>query len=239
SKGLNVIFAGEDSTRTEKKYLLKFIKSIEKYIFGFIICDTVGILTPSKTKKLVLEIKDKIDCKLGVHFHNDRGLADKNTLAAIESGAVIVSGTTGGIGERAGNADLCNIALNCKVGDIDLEKLTAIKSLVYKLGGSKPAKPLSRRAFWHESGIHVNALLKDPLSYNASLPEKNGRNNKFFFGKFSGISNYRYLFKDKYSEKQLIKMRDFFKELSYKNKKSYSAGEIRRILLEKGFDRMH
>ena len=84
-KGLKIYFAGEDLSRADLSHSIKFIKSIQKYIEGFILCDTVGVLTPGKTKKLILCLKNKINCKLGVHFHNDRGLANENTIMALKN----------------------------------------------------------------------------------------------------------------------------------------------------------
>ncbi|MFA5083777.1 MAG: hypothetical protein WC475_00105 [Candidatus Paceibacterota bacterium] len=235
NKGIKIIFAGEDASRADINYVSKSILTVKKYIDGFILCDTVGVLTPTKTKKLVKFIKKNADCEIGVHFHNDRGLADKNSIIAIQNGATILSATVGGIGERAGNADWVKILSELKrkgmiVDGINYPKLLKLRNLVYKLGGSKPAKPYTTRAFWHESGIHINALLKDPLSYNSFLPEKYNKKNKFFFGESSGISSYKFLFGDKYSEKKLIKIRDIIKESSYKDKKSYTEKEIRQLL---------
>lgn len=237
NKGMQIFFAGEDATRTNTDYIIRFIKGIEKFISGFILCDTVGILTPNKTKRIIKTIKENTKCDLGVHFHNDRGLANENTITAIKNGANIISTTIGGIGERAGNADLLKVLFELKksrtaLKDLNYSRLLLLKKLVYRMGGSKPAKPFSHRAFWHESGIHVNALLKDSLSYNSFPPEKFGKENKIFFGKFSGISNYRFLFGNKYNDKKLSKIRDKIKEISYKNKKSFSENEVLKIVLK-------
>lgn len=236
-KKMKIFFAGEDATRADLNYVVKFIEKIEKYIEGFILCDTVGVLTPIKTKKFIKKIKSETSCNLGIHFHNDRGLANKNSLVALQNGANILSATTGGIGERAGNADFCEILPRLEGrGAVKSKKyieLLKIRELVYTLGGAKPAKPYSAKAFWHESGIHVNSLMKDPLSYNSFLPERFKKKNRIFYGKFSGVSNYRFLFGNEYGDKQLIKIRDKVKDLSYKNKRSYSAGEIKGLLRKK------
>ena len=234
-RGMGVVFAGEDATRADINYVIKFIKSIQENISSFILCDTVGILTPRKTKTFMSHIKNNVKCKLGAHFHNDRGLANKNTIIAVKNGVEVISGTAGGIGERAGNADWCDVLIELKnegveFGNIDYSKLRKLKALVYKRGGARPAKPYSSRAFWHESGIHVRALLEDKLSYNSFPPEKFGKRNKFFYGKFSGTASYKDLFGEKYTDTQLIKIRDKMKELSYKNKKSYSPGETKDLV---------
>ena len=236
-KGMNIIFAGEDSTRADNDYTVSFIRDIEKYIEGFLLCDTVGVLTSKSAARLVRSVLGNVNCDIGTHFHNDRGMADKNTVTAVESGANIVSGTFGGIGERAGNADLCKVLLSLKKNGVASDKinysaLRQLKKTVYRLGGSRPAKPYSARAFWHESGIHVHALLKDRLSYNSFLPEKYDRTNRFFFGKFSGVSGYRYLLGEKYSDRQLSVIRDRIKELAQEEGKSYSEEEARNLAKE-------
>lgn len=235
NKKISIIFAGEDATRANLSYVISFIKILEKYIDGFLICDTVGILTPTKTKTLFKKIISETKCPIGAHFHNDRGLAVENTIVAVKSGATIVSATFGGIGERAGNADLCDVLSKLKkdgimVDGVNYPLLKKIRKKVYKYGGAKPAKPYSSRAFWHESGIHVHALAKDPLSFNPFLPEKYGKRTKIFFGKYSGISNYKCLFGNKLSDEQLIKIRNKIKELSYQNKKSYSESEVKKLV---------
>jgi homocitrate synthase NifV/benzylmalate synthase len=234
SKGLNILCYGEDATRANRKYVVKFIKGIQRYIDGFVLCDTVGVLTPKKTERFVDYIKNNINCKIGAHFHNDRGLANKNTIAAINHGTEIISGTAGGIGERAGNADWCRILNDLRKEKINTNiyysELSSLIQFVYKVGGSKPAKPYSSRAFWHESGIHVNALLRDELSYNSFLPKKYGKKNRFFYGKMAGVSNYRYLLGKKYSEEHLLKIRNKIKELAYKNKKSYNSTEVKKLI---------
>lgn len=241
NKQMKIFFAGEDSTRAELKYVIRFIKAIEKYIEGFILCDTVGVLTPSDTKTLMQKILSKTKCKIGVHFHNDRGMANENSLVAIQNGASMLSATAGGIGERAGNADYCAVLRRLHVkkenAGIKNEDLPDLRELVYKLGGSKPAEPYSDRAFWHESGIHVNALIRNPLSYNSFLPKTLHRKDVFFFGKYSGMSNYKYIFGKKYNEQQLVRIRDWIKELSYKNLTSYTEQEVKK--LTKRMDFLH
>lgn len=236
-KKMKIFFAGEDATRADLEYLKKFIKTIEIYLDGFIVCDTVGILTPQTTEKLIKKLAGDFNLPIGVHFHNDRSLALKNSLVAVKNGAKIISGTFGGIGERAGNLDLCSFLFSLKKGGTSLQKINYkkiknVKEKVYFFGGGRPAKPYSTRAFWHESGIHVNCLLKDNLSYNSFPPEKFGKKTRIFFGKLSGVSNYKYLFKEKYSEKQLELIRDRIKDLAYQQNKSFSSKEVKKLIKE-------
>jgi len=230
-QGLRVYFAGEDSTRADMDYLLRFIKSVENYIEGFIVCDTVGGLKPEKVTNFLEKIKQNVKCKIGVHFHNDGGFANNNSELAVKAGANILSGTVGGIGERAGNANLIEVLLNLKKEglvskNIKYDSLRNKEKLVLKIGGARPAKPLSKEAFYHESGIHTNALLKNTLSYNCIDPKEAGKEKAYFFGKFSGVSSYKHLFNDKYDNNKLEKIRDSIKEKAYKENRSFTSVEI-------------
>jgi len=236
-RGMNIIYAAEDVPRADLGYVMHFAKKIEKYISCFLVCDTVGALTPAKTKKLIRSLGKGLNCEIGIHFHNDQGLANENSVIAIKNGARFLSGTFGGIGERAGNADLGRILLKLKrdgllVKGINYGKLRKITKMVYLLGGSKPAKPRSKRAFWHESGIHVAALLKDPLSYSLYNSDKFGYENKFFFGKLSGVASYKLLFGDAYSDIALRRIRDFVKKCAYERNATFNENEVRKLIDE-------
>lgn len=235
-KGLDTIFAGEDSTRADKGYLLDVITSIQKYITHFLVCDTVSVLDEKKTDNLISLLKKEVSCDLWVHFHNDRWLANKNAIIAIKAWAELLSWTFWWIWERAWNSDIVDILLalkekeNIVIDWIIYEELETARNNVIKLWWSKAAKPYSEQAFYHESWIHVSALLQDSLSYNSFLPENFWHKNTYFFWKYSGISNYKYLFGDAYSEESLIKIRDYFKELSYERNKSFTEKEVREII---------
>lgn len=231
AKGLQVYFAGEDAIRADRIYLMNFIKSIENSIQGFIICDTVGTLEPETVKDFIKEVKTSVICKIGVHFHNDKGFAVENSVIAIKAGAEILSGTITGIGERAGNADVIAVLEQLKNDGIvskkiDYNKLRGVAKDVAILGGSKPAKPFSKEAFYHESGIHVNALKSDPLSYNCFDPHIFHQENTYFFGKFAGVSNYELIFGEKYNKAQLVEIRDYIKTKAYRENKSFSKEDV-------------
>lgn len=234
-KWLKIIFAWEDSTRADIKYLIKVIKSIEKNIEGFLICDTVWILKPESTKLLIRKILKQVKCKIWTHFHNDSWLALKNAIVWIQEWANILSWTIWGIWERAWNVDIIEILRtlqkeNIFIKWIKYKKLEKLKNKVYKLWWSRPANPYSKKAFYHESWIHVASLIKNGLSYNWTNPKKYWYKNTFFFGKYAWISNYKYIFKNKYSDSQLLKIRDYIKDLAHKENKSYSEKDIIKIV---------
>jgi homocitrate synthase NifV len=161
------------------------------------IADTVGIWTPRQSYSELRRLRKLVgsDFHLEFHGHNDLGMATANTISAIEGGADCASVTVNGLGERAGNAALEEVAmaLICAAGcDCGLET-TGFKdlcALVAKASGRNlpEAKPIvGRSAFLHESGIHCRALLQDPTAYEPFTPQSVGRTREpFQIGKHSG-----------------------------------------------------
>jgi len=114
--GLKVEFSAEDATRTELDFLLELYKEVENAGADVInVPDTVGILVPPTTEKLIQEIKSNINVPVSLHFHNDFGLAVANSIVGIEQGASQAHCTINGIGERGGNASLEELAVSLKV----------------------------------------------------------------------------------------------------------------------------
>ena len=160
------------------------------------IADTVGTATPSQVTRLVeYLLSDNIGLPIEFHGHNDLGMATANALTASEAGVKIISVTVNGLGERAGNTPLEEIAMALTLHDklycnIRTACLMDICRFVSSVSGRKipESKPITGEAiFLHESGIHCAALLKDPLSYQPFLPEKAGqKKTQFVLGKHSG-----------------------------------------------------
>jgi isopropylmalate/homocitrate/citramalate synthase len=237
-QGLEVHFAAEDASRAHSDYLSKFVEAATPFLHHFLVCDTVGCLMPEKAHELIGFTKKHADknCLIGVHFHNDLGLAMENSVQGILAGAQVLSGTFTGIGERAGNADLLRTLAELKrehgmkAKGIDYSLLDGLCTKVRAFAGKGPAKPLTKQAFHHESGIHVSALLKDPLSYCVTRPEHLGLKHEVFFGRGSGTSNFEWLYGKKFSEKDYALMRDKTKELSLKHRKTFTGKEVRKLL---------
>lgn len=194
--GLFVQVSVEDATRTPLRRLLDFFSKVAKVKPDRIgLADTAGCITPSGMKYLVRKIRSRINVKVAVHCHNDFGLAVANSLAAYEAGAMAISVTVNGIGERAGNAALEEVvaALYFLYGvdlGLKLELLKPLSELVAKLSGIplNPIKPIvGENAFRHESGIHVAAVLEDPRMYEPYEPSLVGNRRQIVFGKHSGL----------------------------------------------------
>ncbi|MDX1965625.1 MAG: pyruvate carboxyltransferase [Planctomycetaceae bacterium] len=185
-----VAFSPEDASRTEVDYLCECYRTaIDAGATTVGFPDTVGILTPEKTRDFIRGIQDGVSnldrVLLAVHFHNDLGLAVANTLAGISEGAHVVQCTVNGIGERAGNASLEEVAMALDLhfdqygrrAKIDTKQLVPLCHLVQRLTGVRPApnKPVcGQTIFATEAGIHQDGLLKNPDTYLPFRPERVG-----------------------------------------------------------------
>ncbi len=192
--GLSVRFAAEDASRTELPFLMDmYTRGIEHGVSYVSFADTVGCLLPIEIGAIVSEICPALKKPLCIHCHNDLGCATANTLTAGSAGAFQLHTTVNGIGERAGNASLEEVlvALRMKAGvdRYDLSLLKSLSNLVVKSSGiaiSKTKPVVGEHAFAHESGIHIAAILKDPLTYEYIQPEIVGSERCFMLGKHTG-----------------------------------------------------
>jgi isopropylmalate/homocitrate/citramalate synthase len=156
--------------------------------------DTVGMLTPEAYGERIAMLTKQTDIDLQCHAHNDFGLGVANTLAALRAGARYFHVTVNGIGERAGMADLAQTVAALKfLYDVDLgldlTQLTALSRDLAEITGHPvpPWQPIvGGNVFAHESGIHVNAMLRDTSSFEPFPPERVGGQRRYVLGKHSG-----------------------------------------------------
>lgn len=198
-----VQWSAEDATRSDKDFLVRIINEVIKAGATTInIPDTVGYATPIEYGALFRYLSENVTgiekVKLSAHCHDDLGLATANTLAAIENGALQVEGTINGIGERAGNVALEEIAVALHIRNdyyqtesgIILKETKRTSQLVSKLTGVaiQPNKAIvGKNAFAHESGIHQDGMLKNPETYEIITPELIGdASTELVLGKHSG-----------------------------------------------------
>lgn len=193
--GLKVDLLAEDATRSNFDYLLKvFQTATDCGVDRITPCDTVGILTPDRAYDFFIKLTDSIKTPVGVHCHNDFGMAVANTIAALGAGAQMVHGTINGLGERAGNAALEEIAISLRSLyqqqlNIKTELFYSTSQLVSRLTGiyTQPNKAIvGENAFKHESGIHTQGMLANPLTYEPFTPEMVGCTRRIAPGKHSG-----------------------------------------------------
>ncbi|WP_024276315.1 homocitrate synthase [Hyphomicrobium sp. 802] len=197
-KGLDVSVGGEDSSRASVDFLMEVVAvAKEAGARRFRLADTLSVLDPFTTFNLVAILREATDLELEIHAHDDLGLATANTLAAIQAGASHASVTVIGLGERAGNAPLEEVAMALvqisgrETGIIPSE-LVRVANVVSE--AAKRPVPLNKaivggHVFTHESGIHVDGLLKDRHTYQALDPVVLGRDHDFVIGKHSGIAS--------------------------------------------------
>lgn len=199
-RGLDVAVGGEDASRADTDFLRRVIEAAERAgARRFRIADTLGVLDPFATSALVEKLTAGSDIEFEIHAHDDLGLATANTLAALCAGASHASVTVVGLGERAGNAPLEEIAvaaarLHGFDTGVTLSQLPHVADLVAAASGRlipESKAIVGAAAFTHESGIHVDGLLKDPASYEAFDPGLVGRERRVVLGKHSGRSAIR------------------------------------------------
>jgi homocitrate synthase NifV len=193
--GMDVSVGGEDSSRADPEFLLRVIEEAQRAgARRFRFADTLGLLDPFATLDIMRQLRSAVDIELEMHAHNDLGLATANTLAAIRGGATHVNTTVNGLGERAGNAPLEEVVMGLRhihgiEAAIDTRALPQISRLVAQASGKPVASNKSivgEGVFTHESGIHVDGLLKNPANYENFSPSELGRTHHTVLGKHSG-----------------------------------------------------
>jgi homocitrate synthase NifV len=196
-RGLEVAVGGEDASRADVGFLIEVVAAAK--VAGarrFRVADTLSVLDPYTSYALVSSLRQTTDLELEFHGHDDLGLATANTLSAVRGGATHASVTVIGLGERAGNAPLEEVAvalrhLYGRETGVVLTELGSVAALV--AAAAARAIPLNKaivgdHVFTHESGIHVDGLLKDRRTYQALDPRLLGRSHRFVIGKHSGLA---------------------------------------------------
>ena len=193
--GFSVSVGAEDASRADPDHLAAMIEAVERAGgWRLRLADTVGVLDPLSTARLVSDLKARTSLALEFHGHDDLGLATANTLAALRAGCTEASVTVLGLGERAGNAALEQVAvallrLDGRSTGVDLPSLKPLAELVASAAGLivPPGKAVvGRDVFSHESGLHVAGLLKEAETYQGLDPRLLGRHHSVVVGKHSG-----------------------------------------------------
>ncbi|MGH9712890.1 MAG: 2-isopropylmalate synthase [Candidatus Acidiferrales bacterium] len=208
-----VEFSAEDASRSDIDYLCKVAEAAAEAGAAVVnLPDTVGYTTPDEYAEMFRRVRTRLvahpNIVYSAHCHNDLGLAVANSLAAVAAGARQVECTINGIGERAGNASLEEIAVAlhvrqahfCAATNITLEKIYSTSRLLTAITGVSvpPNKAVvGANAFAHEAGIHQDGILKNPLTYEIIHPEKVGvPSRRLVLGKHSGRNALRARFEE-------------------------------------------
>jgi homocitrate synthase NifV len=205
SHGLYVSLNAEDASRADPEFLIEFARAGKEYGADRLrYCDTLGILEPFQTYERIKALIDATGLAVEMHTHNDFGLATANALAGVRAGATYVNVTINGLGERAGNAALEEVAMALEyiMGTplgIDTSRFRELSEYVARasgrpLGVNKPI--VGDNVFAHESGIHADGVLKNPCNYEAFAPEAVGLTRQLVIGKHSGSRTIKHKFRE-------------------------------------------
>lgn len=193
--GLYVSVNGEDASRADREFLIKFMKAAKEVgADRFRYCDTVGVMGPFQIEEEIKALYGNAKLDIEMHTHNDFGMATANAIAGLRGGANHVGVTVNGLGERAGNAALEEVVMalkfvyGCDV-DMDTTMFREISEYVSKASGR--VLPIWKaivgtNMFAHESGIHADGALKNPKNYEAFDPSVVGLERQIVIGKHSG-----------------------------------------------------
>ncbi len=210
SNNRQVIFDAEhffDGYKNNREYTLKSIKAaIEGGSDIIVPCDTNGGTMLHEMESIIKETMKYASIPIGIHAHNDCGLALANSIIAVQCGAEMVQGTINGYGERCGNADLISVvgSLQLKMGYqclapekcIHLTETSRYVSEVANLTPSNQQPFVGKSAFAHKGGIHVSAIMKEPAAYEHMDPEVVGNSRRVLVSDLSGRSNIEYKAKE-------------------------------------------
>jgi 2-isopropylmalate synthase len=237
----DVEYSPMDATRSDLSYLCEVVEAVVEAGAGTVnIPDTVGYTTPQEFGQIIRTLRERVrgidQAIISVHCHNDLGLAVANSMAAIYAGAGQVECTINGIGERAGNASLEEIAMGLRTRTdfyqadtkIHTEEISKASRLVSNITGMvvQPNKAIvGANAFAHTSGIHQDGLLKDKSTYEIMRPESIGlTQSRLVMGKLSG----RHAFREELatlgytlSDQELQEAFERFKRLADQKKELY------------------
>lgn len=252
--GMNVFFDAEhffDGFNHNAKYAMKTLQvAQDSGASTIILCDTNGGQIPSRVREIIKTVKQEINIPLGIHAHNDSGLAIANSLVALEEGVKQIQGTIGGLGERCGNTDLSilipvlKFKYNLPLNSIKIDKTTSIYNFVMEIANLTPEnrKPfVGRSAFTHKGGVHVSAIIKNPLTYEHIPPEAVGNERRILVSELSGKSNLKSKIEElgfnasKFSESQIKSLTSKIKEYEHQGYQFEGADASLKLLIMREF----
>lgn len=210
-RGREVIYDAEhffDGYKHNPKYACKVMEvALSAGADTIVLCDTNGGTLPYEISAIIGEVITRMPAgRIGIHAHNDGGLAVANTLTAVLSGVNMVQGTINGYGERCGNADLISVIGNLHLKmkkrclpEASIRQLTNLSNYISDVANIPPlnSRPfVGRSAFAHKGGVHVDAVSKNQAAYEHILPERVGNIQRVLVSELSGKSNIVYKAKE-------------------------------------------
>lgn len=250
--GKEVIFDAEhffDGYKDDSDYAIKCIKAADEAGADCIVlCDTNGAAFPYEIEEITKKAVASVKTKVGIHCHNDVGMAAANTIFAIRGGAVHIQGTFNGIGERCGNTNLCTVIpdLQLKLGyecipHEKMEELTSVSKYISEISNISHDKRqpfVGRCAFTHKAGMHVDGILKNSHTFEHICPETVGNSRRLLVSEMSGKANVHKCIQavdptiEKDSEQTKMVM-DKLKELEYEGYQFEGAESSMELLVRR------
>ncbi len=235
--GFTVFYDAEhffDAYRANRDYALKTITAAESAgAESICLCDTNGGTLTSQISTVTKELRGRVKVSLGIHCHNDSGVAIANSIAAVEAGADMVQGTINGYGERCGNADLIPIIANLQIklkidclADSQLKQLTHLSHFVSEISNmrAKNEQPfVGESAFAHKGGMHINAIMKNTQTYEHLDPGLVGNRRRVLVSELGGKTGI------------LLRAKDLNYDLSKTDPQTKKILELVQALEHRGF----
>ncbi|MCX7843442.1 MAG: citramalate synthase [Clostridia bacterium] len=254
--GKEVIYDAElffEGYKSNPEYALKTLKAaFDAGADSLVLCETTGGSFPDEIREATARCVKEFNVQIGIHCHNDSGMAVANSVIAVEAGACQVQGTINGFGERCGNANLCVIIpnLQLKLGyscipQEKLEEITSLSRFVNEIANVVPDERspyVGKYAFAHKAGMHADAISKNPKSYEHIDPEFVGNERTFLMSEVAGRSAVLNLIRnvdDKITKDspETRKILDRLKELEYQGYQYEGAESSFEIEIRKALGR--
>ena len=205
-KTREVIYDAEhffDGYKANPSYAMKTLAAAQEGGADVIVlCDTNGGNMPQEIEEIMVNVAPSLGVLIGIHAHNDCGLALANSLIAVQAGARMVQGTINGYGERCGNVDLISVIGNLQlkmgytcIAEENLKQLTELSRYVSEVANVPPLNQrpfVGKSAFTHKGGVHVSAIQKNPAAYEHMNPQQVGNRRRVLVSDLSGKSNIDY-----------------------------------------------
>ncbi|MDD4879427.1 MAG: citramalate synthase [Candidatus Omnitrophica bacterium] len=203
SKGKTIFYDAEhffDGYKSNPEYSLRTLFAArDAGADCVILCDTNGGTITSDFVEIVKDVLAKLDCPVGIHCHNDCDMAVANSVAAVQAGCTQVQGTFNGYGERCGNANLVSVIGNLKlklgidcISSAKLKELTEVSRFIAETSNVKQQENqpfVGNSAFTHKAGVHINAIMKNPVTYEHLDPHLVGNKRRLLVSELSGKSS--------------------------------------------------
>ncbi len=251
-KKKEVIFDAEhyfDGFKDDPDFALMAVQSaVDAGADVIVLCDTNGGCLPHEVFDIVSKTKSSILVPLGIHVHNDSGMAAANTIEAVRAGVIQIQGTLNGLGERCGNANLCTVIPNLElkmgricVGPKSLKRIMDLSEVANdyaNLRDDDKAPYVGQNAFTHKAGTHIDAVNKNSKSFEHVDPTKVGNDRKLLVSEHSGGSSILLkaielgVGRDK-SPDEIREVLKSLKELEHKGYSFESADASFRMLIQK------